>query len=226
MSSIQDAIINEIDPDSVEQLSILEQEIDKQVQESVEIWATVQSGHIYPVMLVQNWTKELQGYNNQINNFVSYYQQLNFDGIDRNWLRKKIQNFVTWINNQLAKLRIKIINSIKAMSQQVNQAIETISSIVNFSLSIDSIVGWASHVINYFTGPYGKLMQFITDFTTYTPPLIAEVTGLAANITVASGQIIDKTQELQGEGSDVIKEEISNAVGGITFEPISIGDLR
>lgn len=221
-----ETIINPVNPDSVSEMSIIEQEINKQVTENTLTYFAVQYGHVYPVMLVQSWTKELQGYNTQLNNFIKSYQELNLKNVDKNWLRTKIQDFVKWINEKLANLRQKIVNSLKAMNKQVSEAIEIISTIVNFDLSIDSIVGWAKNVINYFTGPYGKLVQFIVDFTTYTPPLVTAAAQLATTTVTAAPLIISKTDELTDEGSEVVKEEIANAVGGITFEPINIGDLK
>ena len=182
-------------------------------------------GHVYPVALVQGWTNEMKNYNEQLSQYMIMLNAINFDKVDRMWLKNQVLKFVTWLKGQLKKLKEKIVKGLKGMSQPIKKAMNLIKPIIE-PPSLTTIISWASGIISIFMEPYQKVIQFISDFATYTPPLVAEAGKLAVNVATVPVKITTKTQELQGEGSEVIKEEIANAVGGVAFEPPSMGDLQ
>ena len=208
MSIISDSIVDNIN--SSEQISLLQKEIDSQVQASIT--EAVSEGHLYPVALVDGWTKELKSYNTVLEKYIEQFNEINIDNVDRTWLRKQVEKFVTWLKDKLNKLRQKIIDGLKGIMQPIKEFLALIDPIVNISISLDTVVSWAMSVISFFMKPYTTVVQFISDFASYTPPLISEA-------------INAKVNELQGEGSDIIKEEIANAVAGVAFEPPTMGDV-
>ena len=220
MSIIGDSIDNK---NSSEQISLLQQEIDSQVRQCLT--EATSEGHLYPVSLVDGWTKELKSYNTVLEKYIEQFNEINLDNVDRTWLRKQVEKFVTWLKDKLNKLRQKIIDGLKGMIQPIKEFLTLIEPIVNISISLDTVVSWAMSVISFFMKPYMTVVQFMSDFASYTPPLISEAGSLAGNVATVPGAINAKVNELQGEGSDIIKEEIANAVAGVAFEPPSMGDV-
>jgi hypothetical protein len=209
-----------IDPAS--EISNIEQKVEKQV-ETVTNTPTAE-GHTYPVALVTSWTNEMQNYNDQLNEYMSMLNNVNFNKVDRMWLKKQVLKFINWLKKQLSKLREKIVRGLKGMMQPIKKALNLIKPIIS-PPSPTTIISWATGIISIFTEPYNKIIQFISDFSTYTPPLISNASKLAGTVATIPGTINTKMNELTGEGANLIKEEIANAVSGITFDPPSMGDL-
>jgi len=197
-------------------------EITKYINTSV-----TSTGHIYPVAMVQSWTKEMQGYNAQLKGYIEMFKKLDLSKVDRYWLKKQVQKFVSWINERLAKLRQKIVKSLKSMYSKVQEVLEVVTPIIKLAGGdLGAVVSWIGNVINLFLKPYQKIITFIKDFATYTPPLVAECMELTSTVAFTPSIIQSKAAELTGQGADIIIEEIQNTVSGITFSPISIGDLQ
>ena len=210
------------DKDASQQMNNIQTGNDVATQQTV---ATASSdGHVYPVAMVQSWTKELQSTNKQLQSFLEKFQQLNLDRIDRMWLRKQIQRFSKWIKEKLSSIRLKIVLSLKGMMKPIKDALALIEPILK-PPSLDTIITWANNIIKVWMKPYEKIVTFIKDCTTYTPPLVAQASSLVSTASSAPAIITNKTAELTGEGASIIQEEIANAVGDISFEPISIGDV-
>ena len=144
---------------------------------------------------------------------------------DRTWLKKQILKFVAWIKGQLSKLREKVVKGLKGMMQPIKKAMGLISPILSLPGDPLAILGWAGNVVSFITEPYQKVIQFISDFASYTPPLIGAAASLAVNVALIPSKINNKTAELTGEGAEVIQEEIANAVAGVAFDPPSMGDV-
>ena len=213
---------NQPDKDASQQMNNIQTGNDKATQQTV---ATASSdGHVYPVAMVQSWTKELESANKQLKSFLEKFQQLNLDRVDRMWLRKQIQRFSKWIKEKLSSIRLKIVLSLKGMMKPIKEALALIEPILK-PPSLDTIITWANNIIKVWMKPYEKIVTFIKDCTTYTPPLVAQASSLVSTASSAPAIITNKTAELTGEGASIIQEEIANAVGDISFEPISIGDV-
>lgn len=225
LNNLTDIELTSVDADVCYSMSAIQEEIDNQVKAYIDTEATTVSGHIYPVNLVTSWTRELQAWNAALQRFLDKYALIDLTKVDKSWLKERVTKFANWISDKLAKLRTKIVNGLKSMSSTISDAISLFEPVVNMSLSADTVVSWAGNVISFFSGPYGKLVQFVTDFATYTPPLIVAATQLTATVVTAPVRIIAKTSELDDEGSSVVREEIESAVGQITFPSISLGDL-
>ena len=210
------------DKDASQQMNNIQSGNDNNAQQTI---ATASSdGHVYPVAMVQSWTKELESANKQLKSFLQKFQQLNLDKIDRMWLRKQIQRFSKWIKEKLSSIRLKIVLSLKGMMKPIKEALAIIEPLLK-PPSLDTIITWANNIIKAWMGPYEKVVTFIKDCTTYTPPLVSKTTALASTASTAPVIITNKAAELTGEGASIIQEEIANAVGDISFEPISIGDV-
>ena len=210
------------DKDASQQMNNIQTGNDNATQQTV---ATASSdGHVYPVAMVQSWTKELESANKQLKSFLEKFQQLNLDRVDRMWLRKQIQRFSKWIKEKLSSIRLKIVLSLKGMMKPIKEALALIEPILK-PPSLDTIITWANNIIKVWMKPYEKIVTFIKDCTTYTPPLVAQASSLVSTASSAPAIITNKTAELTGEGASIIQEEIANAVGDISFEPISVGDV-
>lgn len=209
--------------DASTEISNIQQKTEKQVEEVTQ--TPPADGHVYPVALVQSWTNEMKNYNDQLTNYLGMMSNINFDKVDRNWLKKQVLKFVSWLKTQLNKLKQKVINGLKGMMQPIKKAMGLVSPILSLPTDPLAILGWAGNVVSIFTEPYTKIIQFITDFTTYTPPLVGAAASLSANVATAPVKIIAKANELKGEGSEIIQEEIANAVQGLIFEAPGLGDL-
>ena len=211
------------EPDASQEIANIQEQTQMEVK---EITSTPEpEGHTYPVATVKGWTNELKGYNNQLTKFILMFKSINFDKVDRMWLKKQVLKFINWLKDKLDKLKKKIVSGLKGMMQPVKKVMGLLSPILSLPGDPLAILGWAGNVVSFFTEPYTKVIQFISDFTTYTPPLISEATKLAVGVALVPGTINEKAQELTGEGAEVIKEEIANAVAGVAFEPPSMGDL-
>lgn len=210
------------DPDTTQQMENAEAQIKQKLEENKK--EVSGDGHVYPVGMVQGWTEELKGYNTQVAGYIKLFKDINLDKVDRTWLKKQVQKFVTWLMGKLQKLKQKIIKGLKAMMQHVKKALDLIKPLIE-PPSLDTIVKWASNVISVFTEPYQKIITFISDFMTYTPPLIAEAGILSGTVASVPSTINEKVEQLEGEGVEVIKEEIANAVTGVSFSPPSMGDV-
>ena len=209
--------------DASTEISNIQQKTEKQVEQVTQ--TPPSDGHVYPVALVQSWTNEMKNYNDQLTNYLGMMNNINFDKVDRNWLKKQVLKFVSWLKVQLNKLKQKVINGLKGMMQPIKKAMGLLSPILSLPTDPLAILGWASSVVSVFTEPYTKVIQFISDFTTYTPPLVGAAASLSSNVATAPVKIIAKANELKGEGSEIIQEEIANAVQGLIFEAPGLGDL-
>ena len=203
------------------------QQIEQQTDTKVEALTSTPEpeGHIYPVALVESWTKEMSEYNNSLKDFIGSLDQINFDKVDRMWLKNQVLKFVAWLKKQLKKLKDKIVKGLKGMMSSINKVMGLISPILSLPTDPLAILGWAGNVVSFFTEPYTKVLKFIADFSTYTPPLVSEATTLATTVAGMPSTINNKVNQLTGEGSELIREEIENAVAGLVFEAPSIGDL-
>lgn len=222
------------------------QEIYEETAETVE-----QEGHLYPVKLVSTATAKLREYNKQIDDFVAGIDSLDVN-VDISWLCQKIEAFCRRINYALALLRHQIIKGLSKIFEQANVYQKYIDPIANFNpTDIFSCLGWVKNVIKYFLGPYLIIIQFISDFMTYTPPLIAEATKLTANVATLPARLMSKvditvqtkkassepsavSQAIDNEvsgtpvSSSAIQEELANAYKEefkLEMEPISLGDV-
>ena len=178
-----------------------------------------QEGHLYPVVMVYNWTQKLKNYNAQLDAFIE--QISNYDNTaNKEWVAKKVKQFCNKINYALAWLRYYIIKGLNGVFKKAQEFLNLIDPVVNSSLSLDSIVNWAKNVIKVFAKPYQTIVTFIQDFQTYTPPLVSETTSLIGKIMVIPTLITGKLIQILAENAT---EAISNI--DIKFEPISLGDI-
>lgn len=213
-----------LDPDCSQVITNIQDSIKKEIEESISTqkW----DGHLYPVEMVVNWTNYLKDINKKLDDYIKQLNELNLENVDRTWLRTQIQKFVDWINKKLQKIRERIVQGLKAMYKGATKAIQTIAGVIPTSISLDALVGWASNVISMFTKPYQVIITFIKDFITYTPPLVAEAGKVATKVVTTPSLINTKISQLQGEGSELVKEEIANAITGVTFKPPTLGELQ
>lgn len=229
--TIMEAINKKVQTDEVPSDAIMEQlKIYTKAQEVIDssINSDVPddySDHLYPVAFVKTCTQELENINSQLDAYIKSFMAVDFSKVDKNWLRDRTRKFIDWINKKLKSLRTKIVKGIKGMYKQVQKAKQIIEPILS-PPSLDTIITWASNVISFFTEPYNKVVQFITDFTTYTPPLTTEASKIVTKVAAAPVLIMAKTDELKGEGAEVVKEEVKNAVKDIKFDPITMNDLK
>ena len=231
MSTLLDEInkqvqTDEVDPNAMEKMGAIAQEADKQIKQCVSDKKPEDyEGHLYPVLFVQECTQHLKDVNTQISYFIVMLQEATLGHPDPYWLKNRIQKFVDWINDKLKKLRQKIVNGLKGMYKQVKKVMQLLDPIVNVSISLDTVVSWAQSVISFFAEPYEKVVTFIVDFMSYTPPLVQETTTTATLVAATATQIQPTVEKLEGEGMDIIKEQIMTALGTIKFDPISMGDV-
>lgn len=182
--------------------------------------------HLYPVDTVVGWTNKLKDINRQLDNYIEALNEVSLQDVDKTWLRKQIEKFVDWINSKLAALRKQIVKGLKGVFTQAKKALDVVTGVVPTSLSLTSVITWGMNVIGLFMKPFQVLTQFIIDFMKYTPPLVAEAGKVVGKVATTPSLITSKMEELKGEGNEIIKQEIENAVGGIKFEPITLGDLQ
>lgn len=214
------------EPDSCQQLDNLQSKIDQEIKNNIEQDMDEYKGHLYPIKLVVGWTQALKDINSKIDNYINSLEEVDLEVVDKTWLRKNIKNFVDWISTKLKDIRQRIVKGIKSMHQGCTKMINDIIKILPTSLSLDSIVGWASNVIALFTKPYQTAVLFIKDFSTYTPPLIKETGILASNIVKTPGAVLTVLAKLADEEGKEIQEEATKELSKISFEPISIGELQ
>lgn len=216
---------DEVDPNGMEQMSIIAQAAKAEIDSSITTETPNDyAGHLYPVLFVKECTLQLQNINKQIANFIKSLTELNIKNTDPYWLKNRIKKFADWINDKLSKIRQKVVNALKGMYKQAQKVVRLIEPILS-PPSLDTIISWAGNIISFFTEPYQKVVTFISDFMTYTPPLVAETTTTAALVAVTAAEIQPTVDRLEGEGIEVIKEQIMVAVGAIKLEPVSMGDV-
>lgn len=211
------------EPDVCQQMANVQDNIKQDVEKATKIEHV--KGHIYPVALVVNWTNQLKDINTKMDNYIKNLNDVNLQNVDKTWLRKQIEKFVNWINGKLQQLRQKIVNGLKAIYQDGNELLNTIAGCVPTSISLDTLPTWASSVISLFMKPYKAIILFITDFMTYTPPLITQAATVTAKVVSTPSVLTNKFNELEGEANQVVKEEISECVKEIKVEPITLGDI-
>ena len=209
--------------DTATEMSNIEQRVETQVETVTK--TPESSDHVYPVALVQSWTNEMKNYKDQLVNYMGMLDNVNFDKVDRMWLKNQVMKFIDWLNKQLAKIRKKIIKALKGMMQPIKKAMGLISPILSLPGDPLAILGWAGNVVSFVMEPYQKIIQFISDFSSYTPPLVSAAVELAGTAATVPSTITTKIDELKGEGSELIIDEITNAVQGVAFKPISMGDV-
>lgn len=187
-----------------------------------------QDGHVYPVKLVNDWTNKLKQYNKQMDDFLKEIDEMDPITIDATWICKKIEAFCRRINYYLALLRSGIIKTLSKAYKQANVFSNLIDPIVNFNpTDIMQCLGWVKNVIKFFFGPYEKIITFIQDFMTYTPPLVNEATSLVSKAASVPGKLLSKLQIVaeskdgkQKQLTEVYKEYID-----IHMDPITMGDI-
>lgn len=211
------------EPDVCQQMANVQDNIKQDVEKATKIEHV--KGHVYPVALVVNWTNQLKDINTKMDNYIKNLNDINLQTVDKTWLRKQIEKFVNWINGKLQQLRQKIVNGLKAIYQDGNELLNTIAGCVPTSISLDTLPTWASSVISLFMKPYKAIILFITDFMTYTPPLITQAATVSAKVVSTPSVLTNKFNELEGEANQVVKEEISECVKEIKVEPITLGDI-
>lgn len=219
-------INEEVEPDACQQLDNLQTIIDQEIQNNIDTNVPDYEGHVYPIALVVSWTKQLKNINEQIDNYIKNLEEVDLEVVDKTWLRKNIQNFVDWISQKLSAVRQKIVKSMKAIFTDCNKLLTEIKKILPTSISLDSIISWATNVIAFFTKPYETVVLFIKDFGTYTPPLVSEATKLAANTVKTPQAVLSVLGKLTTEEGKEIQEEANRELQKITFDPISLGDLQ
>jgi predicted transport protein len=213
---------NEPHIDCVQQMSNLQAKVEQQVAEVKPTAPT--DGHIYPVAMVESWTKELKSYSAQLNAYVKSFNALNLDNVDRTWLQKQVQKFVMWIKDRVAKLQAKITKALNGMMKPVNEVLSLVKPILS-PPSIKTIIGWANKIISYFMAPYQKVIQFIADFATYTPPLVKETATLAATAASVPPRLLAKVASLQDEAALIAAESLNN-VKDVDFGSVNTGDVN
>lgn len=211
------------EPDVCQQMANVQENIKQDVEKATKMQHV--KGHVYPVALVVNWTNQLKDINTKIDNYIKNLNDVSLQNVDKTWLRKQIEKFVNWINGKLQQLRQKIVNGLKAIYQDGNELLNTIAGCVPTSISLDTLPTWASSVISLFMKPYKAIILFITDFMTYTPPLITEAATVSAKVVSTPSFLTSKFNELEGEANQAVKEEISECVKEIKVEPITLGDI-
>ena len=207
--------------------SLQKQDKKEKLETSANMEIPSQEGHLYPVTLVATWTAKLKMYNQQLDNFMSRLEDIMPD-VDITWLCKKVESFCRKINYAVAMVRYEIVKGLSSIYKQANVFQQYIDPIANFNpADIFACLGWVKNVINFFLKPYMTVIQFISDFMTYTPPLIAEAGKLvakAASVPVVAISKIDFVAEgKDGEQkaiADVYKDYIK-----IQMEPITLGDV-
>lgn len=213
-----------LEPDATQQISNLQENIKQDINESVtnQKW----DGHLYPVELVVSWTNQLKDLNKKLDEYIASLNAMHLENVDKTWLRNNIKEFVNWISKRLKTIRTKMVDGMKSMYKGANDAINTIAKLIPTSISLDTIVTWAGNVISVFTKPFEVVITFIKDFMTYTPPLIAEAGKVAGKVITTPSIVLNKLGELKGEGNEVVRQEIENAMKDVAFEPPSIGELQ
>lgn len=210
------------EPDASKEIAKVEETVEENIEEATT--TPDPEGHTYPVATVKSWTNELKNYNKQLQGYVEMFQAINLSFVDRHWLEKQVIKFIAWLKEKLAMLRKKIISGLKGMMQPIKKALNLIKPVTE-PPSLDTIVTWASSVLSVFMEPYMKVVQFVDDFSTYTPPLMTEAGLLTLQVATLPSTINSKVQELEGEGADIIKDEIANAISGVAFEPPTMEDV-
>lgn len=186
-----------------------------------------QEGHLYPVTLVSNWTNKLKQYNKQMDDFLADIDKLSVN-VDLTWLCKKVEAFCRKINYAIAMVRYEIIKGLSAIYKQANVFSNMIDPIANFNpTDIFACLGWVKNVIKFFLGPYLIVIQFISDFMTYTPPLVAEAGKLVGKAATVPIHLIN-TIHFVADGKDGEQKELAQAMSeycNIQAEPITLGDV-
>lgn len=187
-----------------------------------------QDGHVYPVKLVTTWTNKLKQYNKQMDDFIKEIDELDPITIDATWICKKIEAFCRRINYYLALLRSKIVKTLHYAYKQANVFSDLIDPIVNFNpTDIMQCLGWVKAVIKFFFGPYEKIITFIQDFMTYTPPLVNEATSLLSKTASIPGKLLSKinivAENKKGEKKQLV--EVYKEYIDIHMDPITMGDI-
>lgn len=213
-------IPDEPQPNPVQQMDNVQSKVQKDVAET-KVTAT-SDGHVYPVAMVQSWTKELQSYNKQLKGYVEQFNALNLDKVDRTWLQKQVAKFVAWIKERVNKLKEKITKALNGMMKPVNEIMGLVKPILS-PPSLKTIITWANNIIKYFMAPYQKVIQFVTDFATYTPPLMKETATLAGTAASVPPQLLAKVAQLKDEATDVVKDNLANAGD---FESANMGNVN
>lgn len=186
-----------------------------------------QEGHLYPVKIVSNWTNKLKQYNKQMDDFIAKIDALDVN-VDLTWLCKKVESFCRKINYAIAMVRYEIVKGLSAIYKQANVFSTYIDPIANFNpTDIFACLGWVKSVIKFFLGPYMTVIQFVSDFMTYTPPLVSEAAKLVGKTASVPVHLLG-TINFVAEGKDGEQKELAQAMSeycSIKAEPITLGDI-
>lgn len=185
-------------------------------------------GHLYPVKLVVGWTNELKFWNKFLEEFLKQLDSTDLN-INITWLMNKINWVCRKVNYALAVLRYEIIKVLHAIYKQASGFLTYIEPVATFKpTNILNCLDWVKNVIKIFLFPYVKIVEFLVDFTTYTPPLVAEATKLVALLAIVPPKILSRLRlaandKESGEKKaliDVYKQYIN-----IEMEPITVPDI-
>lgn len=228
-------------------LSKLSSSVNKSAKKAQKQMGSI-AEHIYPVELIESWTKKLHYYNEQLDEFIGDINKVDVN-IPMEWLRKIVKQFVKRINFGIALLRYYIVKALWGMLSGLRKQVEFIAPIImsdGIEVSeegvkvlppghwiftgqiwkvVGAIISWIKAVIKWFLHPYLLLIQFAIDFMTYTPPLIEEVASLLVKVVAVPPIILSKVLQIAEKHIKEGKTIVSTECGTIKMQPINFQEL-
>ena len=191
--------------------------IDVEPEPHVEV--EEQGDHIYPVTLVCETTNKMIDFNNQLSTFIqdiNGYEQMIKDAnkkgiakINLDYVARIAEKFCKRINYWLAMLRYYLIKGLSGIFNSVKKFTEPISNLVDAvtGLSVDSLGKFASSFLKIISGPYAKLVEFVQDNLTHTPPLISQCNKLVKNTSITASKATSLYSEIKEQVDEVLNTD-------------------
>lgn len=186
-------------------------------------------GHLYPVATVAACQKKLDHWNKVLDDFIEKLENTTFN-INITWYLKKIEWVCRKINYALAMVRYEIIKALSPLYKKVQESLPILQAVGGGAVTDPiSAVSFCKNVIDFFLKPYMVLIQFITDFMKYTPPLVtstASLVGKAAIIPPLALSRINLVADDKADGKQKQLAEVYKQYIDVHMDPITLADLQ
>lgn len=217
----------------IEEIKSQQAALEANVEETAYVPAEVPdgTGHLYPIALVTEWTNKLNFYNAMLDDFIKKIDEADPLTIDITWLMKKCEWVCRKINYALALLRYNIIKCLNKIYLQVQDMLPIIGVIANAKPSADpgALLKPVKGVVDLYIKPYKTAIDFITDFTSYTPKLITAAAALVSKASTIPSKLLNKIEVVAKDQTDNSKKELVEVYKqylSVKMEPITLGDIQ